>query len=105
MLESSRKFKNKPNLNGADIFYHVDIPYQVCLEWDDVAGYSKQIHGTLLHEFLEKSCKLSLNLEIDIVVMRLKKQCPSIAKMVRAAKGNQRTALLKDKCKSKHYFR
>ena len=22
-----------------------DIPYHVCLEWDDVAGYSKQIYG------------------------------------------------------------
>ena len=132
MLQSSTKFKNKPNLNGADIFYHVDIPNQVCLEWDDVASYSKQIYGlssgvtvsglagpiyptkfvsngmmlqvipnkfTLLHNFLEKSCKLSLNLEIDRVVMRLKKQCPSIAKMVRAAKGNQRIALLKNSLK------
>ena len=34
-----------------------------------------------------------------------KKQCPSIAKMVRAAKGNQRIALLKDKSKNKDYFR
>ena len=41
-----------------------------------------------------------INLEIDRVAMRLKKTCPSIAKMVRAAKGNQRIALLKEKSKS-----
>ena len=94
MLRSSTKFKNKPNLNGADILYHVDTPYQVCLEWSDVAGYSKEIYGTLLHTFLEKSCKLSLNLEIDRVA-EAKKQCPSVAKIVHAAKGNQRIDLLK----------
>ena len=96
VLRSSTKFKNTPNLNGADILYHVDILYQVCLEWSDVAGYSKEIYGPLLHKCLEKSCRLSLNLEIDRVAMRIKKNSVQVSqKIVRAVKGNRRIALLK----------
>ena len=138
MLQSSTKFKNKPNLNGADIFYHVDIPNQVCLEWDDVAGYSKQIYGlssgvtvsglagpiyptkfvwngmmlqvipkkfTLLHNFLEKSCKLSLNLEIDRVVMRLKKTVSKYRKNGPCSQGQSENCFTQEQSKSKHYLR
>ena len=80
------------NLSQESVLYSVSIPYTICKDWAEIAQGSEAKYQSLLEAELS-GWKLGLDLNSLRVAQRLRRECPSISKKLKKAKGNSLYAL------------
>ena len=75
------------NLSQESVLHSLSIPYTICKDWAEIAQGSETEYQSLLEAVLSE-WKLGLDVNSLRVAQRLRRECPSISKKLKKAKGN-----------------